>query len=196
MNWLAHVFLSPCLFEDRLGNIIADLIKGKQRKSLSPIFDKGIECHLLIDSFTDRHPVFKQSKKRIIVEQKRYSGILIDVFYDHLLARNWHLYSQISLGEFTTEVYESFLNNLDKIPPTIVTNIKRIVDEDLLGSYYHIAGIEKTLIRIKRRLSTKHNHNFDVDQAMKQLQDDYSNFNQEFNLFFPEIIEHIEHNLD
>ena len=195
MNWLAHLFLSPSVFEDRLGNVIADLIKGQQRKNLNPRFNKGIQCHLLIDNFTDHHPVVKSSKRLMITQHRRYSGILVDIFYDHLLARNWNRYSKVSLSEFTTEIYDSFLHNFDEIPQTINPLIKRMIDEDWLGSYHEVLGIETTLTRIKRRLSIKHHRYFDVDKAMQQLEDDYSSFNDDFNVFFPQMIEHLEQNL-
>lgn len=196
MNWLAHLFLSHPQVEDRLGNIIADLVKGKNRKTLNSRFDKGIECHLFIDFFTDHHPVVKHSKKQIILQHKRYSGLLVDIFYDHLLAKNWNNYSQVSLSEFKEEIYESFINNLDGIPETATQILKQMVDEDWLGSYYNIFGIEKALIRIKKRLSTKHCNDFDVSKAIKQLQDNYNDFNKDFNLFFPDIIEQINQNIN
>lgn len=98
MNWLAHLFLSEPRIEDRLGNILGDLVKGKSRHNLNPHFNSGIKSHLLIDSFTDKHLVVKRSKKRMNLDYKRYSGVLVDIFYDHFLAKNWHNYSQFSLA--------------------------------------------------------------------------------------------------
>ncbi len=190
MNWLAHLFLSQPKFEDRLGNILPDLVKGKNRYNLSPCFDRGIKCHLLVDSFTDRHSIVKRSKKRIIPQHTKYSGILVDVFYDYFLAKNWDHYSQVSLSIFNKEVYESFANNLDKIPAT--KRIKHMIDEDLLGSYYYLSGIEKALTRIKKRLSPKHSNNFIVDRAIRQLEESCDDFNEDFNIFFPELIEYVK----
>ncbi len=193
MNWLAHLYLSNPQVEDRLGNIIADLVKGKNRQTLNPCFNQGIKCHLEIDNFTDNHLIVKHSKKLIISQHRRYSGLLVDVFYDYLLARNWNNYSDVSLSEFTTEIYRSFLDNWDKIPPEVANLVfKRMIDEDWLNSYYHLSGIEKTLTRIKGRLSAKHHDYFDVGKAIQQLEDDYDEFDRDFNLFFPEIIEYIK----
>ncbi|GAB4536332.1 MAG: hypothetical protein Tsb0014_24030 [Pleurocapsa sp.] len=79
MNWLAHLFLSQPQVEARLGNILADLVKGKEQPTLNSRFYRGIKCHLLIDSFADRHLIIKRSKQRIIAQYKRYSGLLVDI---------------------------------------------------------------------------------------------------------------------
>ncbi len=191
MNWLAHLFLSEPKVEDRLGNILADIVKGKDRKKLSPRFNKGIECQLLVDSFTDTHLIVKHSKKIISPEYKRYSGLLVDIFYDHLLARNWSNYSQFSLSQFNQEIYESFLKNLDGVPEKARKIITQTIDEEWLGSYYHISGIEKALIRIKKRLSPKHNDLFVIEDFIEQIELQYSQFERDFKIFFPEIIDYL-----
>ncbi len=192
MNWLAHLFLSRPTIDDRLGNLLADLVKGTNRQNLSPRFNTGIKCHLLIDSFTDRHLIVKRSKNRIDTDYKRYSGVLVDVFYDHILARNWQKYSQVSLSEFTEEIYTSFKNNLEDLPLRSSTIITYMINEKWLDSYYNMSGVEETLIRIKRRLSDKHSNIFIVRNLMKQLENQYNNFEEDFNLFFPEIIDYLK----
>ncbi|MDJ0716150.1 MAG: ACP phosphodiesterase [Prochloraceae cyanobacterium] len=192
MNWLAHLFLSEPTIEDRFGNLLADLVKGTNRQKLSPRFNKGIKCHLLIDSFTDRHLIVKRSKNRIDTDYKRYSGVLVDIIYDRILARNWQRYSQVSLSEFTEEIYTSFKDNLDDIPMPTRKNIERMIDEKLLDSYYYMSGVEKALIRIKQRLSSKHSNLFIVSNAMKQLENNYEGLEEDFNIFFPEIIDYLK----
>jgi acyl carrier protein phosphodiesterase len=103
MNWLAHILLSEPNIENRLGNLLGDLVKGKDLDGLNPKLRRGVSRHYAIlqrrgfanDKFTDSHPIVKISKQRIDREYSKFAGILIDVFYDHLLAKNWVLYSEI-----------------------------------------------------------------------------------------------------
>ena len=196
MNWLAHLFLSQPDGKHRLGNLFGDLIKGKERRKLNSCFNEGIRQHLLIDSFTDCHPIVKLSKQRIDIQHRRYRGVLIDVFYDHFLAINWHLYSSVELKDFTRNVYRSFIEYWDEIPmfPRIV--IFRMMEQDWLGSYYYIAGVETTLKRIKTKLSQKHHDFFVVESFIGELENNYDLLNRDFNLFFPEIIKYLNSQQD
>ena len=100
MNWLAHAFLSSADTDFRLGNLLADIVKGSDLDGMPPEFLAGVRCHRAIDSFTDSHPVPRRSRVRIAGEWGRFSGILIDVFYDHFLAVNWDRYADVPLPAF------------------------------------------------------------------------------------------------
>jgi len=97
MNWLAHLLLAEPNPELRLGNLLGDLVKGEERKILNPQLQRGLECHQAIDIFTDKHSIVKCSKKRLDPQYRRFAGILVDVFYDYILANNWDDYSDRSL---------------------------------------------------------------------------------------------------
>ena len=148
MNWLAHLLLSEAKVEHRLGNLLGDLTKGKERENLSTEILRGIADHQKIDIFTDSHPIVKQSKQRIVPQYRRFSGILVDVFYDHILAKNWHNYSDISLEYFASEIYISFEPYLGHIPIKASIVIQRAFTDNWLTSYRDLDGIEKALKRI------------------------------------------------
>jgi acyl carrier protein phosphodiesterase len=96
MNWLAHILLSEPNVENRLGNLLGDLVKGKDLDGLNCNLRRGISRYYAIlqrrgfanDKFTDSHLIVKISKKRIDKEYSKFAGILIDAFHDHLLAKN------------------------------------------------------------------------------------------------------------
>ena len=192
MNWLAHLFLSKPDGEHRLGNLLGDLVKGKERKELNSCFSEGIKCHLLIDSFTDRHPIFRRSKRRVSSQHRRYSGVLIDVFYDHFLAKNWQDYSSVSLASFTKDVDNSFTEYWYLIPTFPRMVIYKAFEQDWLGSYYYISGIEATLKRIKLKLSNRHQNLFIVNAFLQELENNYDELERDFQEFFPEIISYLE----
>ena len=86
MNYLAHLFLSDGTPESLIGNLLGDFVKGSIENIYSLKIIEGIYLHRKIDSFTDSHPIFRSSKRLIGVDRRRFSGIMIDVFYDHFLA--------------------------------------------------------------------------------------------------------------
>ena len=191
MNWLAHLLLAEPTPEGQLGNILGDLVKGKARKSLTPKLQAGIACHQAIDVFTDAHAIVKCSKNRIDPKYRRFAGVLIDVFYDYILATNWHDYCELGLNEFTTTVYASWSNCLESLPPYACSVILRLMDENWLATYDTLSGIEQTLARISWRLNRRRKRKYDLTPAIIQLLDNYSALEQDFQQFFPQLQLHV-----
>ncbi|MGH8241513.1 MAG: ACP phosphodiesterase, partial [Steroidobacteraceae bacterium] len=169
MNWLAHVFLSEPNVQFQLGNLLADVVRGAQRDAMNADFVRGAACHKAIDAFTDAHPVVKRSRARIGSEQRRFSGVLIDVFYDYYLARNWERYSPIALDVYTAAFYASAEAHLFELPPVARTMLERIIRHDLLGSYARVDGVEHALRRISTYLESRWHRQFALDQGVRDL---------------------------
>ena len=192
MNWLAHLLLAESDAELRLGNLLGDLVKGEERKTLNKKLQRGLESHQAIDIFTDQHSVFKRSKKRISPEYRRFAGILVDVFYDYILANNWDTYSEIPLALFTKNTYSSWTNYLDDIPLYSQAVIHRLIAENWLYSYRNIEGIETTLARISDRINRKRQkRQYDLTPAIKDLTMTYGLLESDFQEFFPQLQSHI-----
>ena len=126
MNWLAHVFLSEPDVEFQLGNLLADVVRGPQRDGMSASFVRGAACHKAIDAFTDAHPVVKRSRARIGNEYRRFSGVLVDMFYDYFLARDWERYSSMTLDAYTSAFYASVQAHAIELPPDARTLLERM----------------------------------------------------------------------
>jgi acyl carrier protein phosphodiesterase len=192
MNWLAHLFLSEPEVEPRLGNLLADLVKGKARAGLPPGILRGIACHQAIDAFTDFHPVVQRSKRRVGEEHGRLAGVLVDVFYDHFLARDWARYAAVPLEQFTAEVYASLGGHpTDCLPAEARDALGRMIAEDRLGSYRRLAGIEAALERIGLRLEARLGRPFALGRAVRELEAHYDAFGADFTEFFPELRAHV-----
>ncbi|MEJ0028951.1 MAG: hypothetical protein WDO15_00545 [Bacteroidota bacterium] len=89
MNFLAHLSLSDNEPKLMLGNFMGDFVKGRNLASkFEPLIVSGIELHRAIDHFTDTHKVVQQSKKRLDGKYGHYSGVIVDVFFDHFLSVN------------------------------------------------------------------------------------------------------------
>ena len=106
MNFLAHLFLSDENPEIMVGNFIADMVKGNSFLGYPTTIGKGIRIHRNIDKFTDSHPIVQLSKKRLRPNYRKYAGVIVDMFYDHLLAVDWHTYSPIPLASFAEKAYK------------------------------------------------------------------------------------------
>ena len=92
MNYLSHLFLAEDTEESRIGNLLGDFVKGRLDDSFSPEIIKGIKTHRKVDSFTDSHYIIKQTKKLISPGRRKYSGVLVDIFFDHFLTNQWGKY--------------------------------------------------------------------------------------------------------
>lgn len=192
MNWLDHILLSEHNVDNRLGNLLGDLVKGREIDKLSYELRQGIDLHYAIDRFTDSHPIIKTSKQRIDPEYRKFAGILIDVFYDHFLAKNWRLYSDSVLSDFTTEIYNSFQSYKGEIPQSAMQVIQQMIDEDWLTSYQSFDGIENALKRIDNRIKSRMGNQISLVSAVATLEQEYINLEQDFYSFFPELQHHMQ----
>jgi acyl carrier protein phosphodiesterase len=183
MNFLSHLYLAGDSEGLIIGNYIADSVKGKALLNFSPEIQKGIVLHRKIDTFTDSHPIVEQSKQRLREKYKKYASVIVDIYYDHYLAINWNTYSHVGLKEFTQNVYQIIKSNHDVLPEKSVDFTKYMLQHDILFAYSKLDGIEKVLIGMAGRASFQSN----MEHAINDLREYYQEFDQEFNLFFPEL---------
>jgi acyl carrier protein phosphodiesterase len=191
MNWLAHLYLSEPSTEFRVGNLLPDLLSISELAYLPPEFQRGIEQHRRIDAYTDSHPIVRKCINRVPSNFRRFGGVLIDLFFDHFLACDWHLYSSISLPCFADEVYDSFDGLREDLPHHVLINLDKIRAHDLLCSYQDISGITAALERIDSRLRRPSN----LGKAICFLEQDYASYYSDFGAFFPELQRHVALNL-
>lgn len=185
MNYLAHIYLSGDNDMVTIGNFIADGIKGLTYKTYPKEIQIGILLHRNIDSFTDAHPVFRQSTKRLHKKYGHYSGIIVDILYDHFLAKNWNKYSNISLETYTEYFYKLLENHHELLPLRIQKMIPYMLTDNWLVSYASLDGILKVLEGMNRRTKNRSR----MDEAINELNDFYSEFETEFTTFFDELIQ-------
>jgi acyl carrier protein phosphodiesterase len=187
MNSLAHLNLSDPTPAFRLGNLLPDLVPASVLAGLPPEFQAGIQRHRRIDAFTDEHPVFRRSIRRINPPFQRYGGVLVDIFYDHVLAREWSSYAATPLPEFAAEIYASFETHWAQIPANVRLRLEAMREADLLCSYREIAGITQALARIGARLRRP----IDLAASVPVLEQEYEAFRADFAEFFPQLIAHV-----
>lgn len=152
MNWLAHVWLSPNDPRQRLGNLLADMLRPAEVAQLPAGYAPGFTLHRFIDEFADAHPATRRTAQRFWSTHRRVSGILADVFFDHVLAAHWHEFEPRPLAEFTTAFYAEIDAHLPELPPSVHPVLQRLAAEDWFGSYATLAGIDDILTRMEFRL--------------------------------------------
>jgi acyl carrier protein phosphodiesterase len=151
MNFLAHAFLAgdnPALI---VGGVIGDWIKGPLPGALPEDLARGVALHRAIDSFAETHPAFCRSRTRFSPERRRYGGVLVDIFYDHLLALDWARFHHATLAAYCAGVYREIARRLDDLPEAARPPLRLMADEDWLSSYTDLAGIADVLTRMARR---------------------------------------------
>lgn len=183
MNFLAHIYLSGNNEFIKIGNFMADGIRGKQFENYSKEIQKGILLHRAIDTFTDAHPIFRESTKRLHEHYHHYAGVIVDIFYDHFLAKNWKNYSDEDLDNYVADFYQSLHNNYDLLSDKTQKMLPYMEKQNWLLSYQSIEGIHQILTQMDRRTQNTSNMRF----ASEELQEYYSEFEQEFSSFFEEI---------
>jgi acyl carrier protein phosphodiesterase len=193
MNFLAHAFLSGDDEKILVGNFIADFVKGKQAlNEFEKRVIKGIELHRAIDAYTDSHQVVRESKNRLRAKYRHYSAVIVDVFYDHLLAKNWKSFHQQSLEEFASATYRTIESFSDILPLPVRQMLPYMIRGNWFVGYAHIAGINQALSGMARRTP----YTSKMDEASRELQDHYEDFEKEFKIFFPELITYTRNWLD
>lgn len=151
MNFLAHALLAGDASALIVGGVIGDWIKGPLPGVLPDDLAKGVALHRAIDSFVESNPAFRRSRSRISVDRRRYAGVLVDVFYDHLLARNWAAIHNQPLHEYCEAVYRLIKDRLNDLPVSSRPALTLMAEEDWLTSYEQIEGIADVLARMSRR---------------------------------------------
>lgn len=188
MNFLAHLYLSGKNDQVIVGNFIGDWIKGNEFKKYPLDVQKGILVHRSIDSYTDNHSVVRQSKSRLNHKYHKYSGIIIDIFYDHFLASNWENYSKQNIDDFMSMVSKSIEQNLDVLSVEMQDFFPRFMRHRWIESYHTVEGIEKVLEGMSRNTSLPDETKFAIDI----LKEHYTSFSDEFFTFFPQLMNNIE----
>lgn len=191
MNYLAHIYLSG---EDEgvtIGNFIADGIKGKKYEKFPKPIQRGILLHRGIDSYTDNHPIVRQSTKRLHKNYGHYSGVIVDILYDHFLAKNWAAYHKQPLVSYVDDFYNLLRNNFEILPERIQRMMPYMIADNWLLSYATIPGISKILQQMNVRTKGISKMNF----AIIELEEYYDEFENEFTDFFNELSDYSKNKL-
>jgi len=183
MNFLAHIYLSGENDLIKIGNFMADGIRGKHFEHFPEDVQRGILLHRFIDTYTDSHDIFRKSTKRLHDRYHHYSGVIVDIVYDHFLAKNWSNYSEEKLESFINRFYNSLNENYGILTEKTQGLMPYMIERNWLLSYRTTEGIHQILTQMDRRSKNISKMQF----AIEELNEFYDDFEEEFTLFFEEI---------
>ena len=187
MNYLAHLFLAAPEDEYRIGSILADFTMGTIDDLRGRYGDKiacGIRHHRDIDRFTDSHPVVAHSVDALRGDYSAYSGIIVDVVFDHFLLKYWERFSTIPAETFMDAAYRS-LDCWDwEFPPRYQRVIAHLVEKQWLDSYRQLENVAYALARVGERFPRE----TPLDNTLPGLRGAYDLLEADFLSFFPELM--------
>lgn len=187
MNYLAHVFLARETSETIVGGLLGDFVKGGAACGYPDEIRAGILLHRQIDRYTDGHAIVRASRGLIGAPRRRFAGIMVDVFYDHFLARHWARYSPTPLREFTQQIYAILAPHRATFPDRLQRVLPRMIADDWLGSYGQIQTVDAALKGIARRFK-QYGRARTLECAVADLEEHYTQFENDFLVFFPDLM--------
>ncbi len=185
MNFLVHFYLDCDSPEAMVGSVMPDLCRGPMPADLPPAARRAFERHRVVDAFTDTHPVFACTRRRLQARHHHFSGILADVFYDHILASEWSRYHDEPLDDFIERVHGAIHHCRAILPVSMRRPAARLVEQNWLGRYATVEGIERTLGQMSVRLSERLNRAIDLAPAAYDLAEQHDAIAADFHAFFP-----------
>lgn len=191
MNFLAHLFLSHHNEDWMIGNMIADFITNRELVGLSDGVRDGVMVHRFIDTFTDKHEAVKASTRRLRFVFHKYSPVVADIYYDYLLIKNWDKYTNYDFEEFRLRTYDVLSKRLDEMPEDLQKRLSQMIAHDWLNQYGNEAGLQMTFDKFASRTTFK----VDFSNAAKILLDYQIEFDDDFNRFFPEVMNHVKYDM-
>lgn len=188
MNYLAHVFLAGPRPDAIAGALLGDFIKGTQAAERYPApIRAAIALHRAVDRYTDQHPTVFASRCLVSPSRRRFGGIMVDVFYDHFLARHWSRYSSEALPAFTARVYAALTQHEATAPERLQRMLPRMRADDWLASYADVEAIDAAINGISRRLKRANNLAGGAEELLRH----YDSFDEYFSAFFPQLLRHV-----
>jgi len=192
MNFLAHIYLSGDSKNILIGNFIGDYVKGKKFTGYPEEVIQGIMLHRKIDSFTDSHILTHSSKKIIAEKYGLYAGIVVDIYYDHFLSANWHLYSEIPLREYIQDRYRLLDSGFSIFPAGVKSWFPYFIKSNWLETYIHFNGLNMVFKRMSFRTSLPDHSEY----AVSQLKENYDYLKENFLEFFTDLREMVQKDYD
>ena len=183
MNHLAHLALAGDKPEMVIGGFLGDFVKGRLNDRFDPEIEAGIRLHRAIDAFTDQHPETTSAAGRFKPPYRRYSGILLDVLFDHLLAQNWSDYYDSELEQFSKDVLTLLVKSRGHLPLRVHQMVTRMQSVNSLASYGEVRFLEGAFSQLSRRLTRTN----PIDDALNPCLKLLPYILQDFQRFYPEL---------
>lgn len=191
MNFLGHLYFSRNNTDLMASNLLGDFIKGKDLSNYTQITQQGIFLHRSIDSYIDQHPAVKELLHILYKPLPKIAGIAVDLYFDHLLAKNWNRYHETKLEDFVQEFYNSIDLKTPDFTPDFIHVLKKMQDKNWLCQYQYKAGLNKACLGVSSRISFKNEltNGLEVfDKYETIIEFTFETFMKEANHFFNQLV--------
>ncbi len=144
-----------------------------------------IMVHRQVDSYTDSHPVVRASLQLFAGPRRRFAGIVLDVFYDHMLSQRWEAFSDVPRARFIARFYAALQAHQHLLPEPLRAMLPSLIGHDWLARYHHMDGVEWAITRMSQRLSKNGSL---LRAGLDDLHSNYTALAAGFDQFFPELV--------
>ncbi|MDP2058671.1 MAG: acyl carrier protein phosphodiesterase, partial [Flavobacteriaceae bacterium] len=120
---------------------------------------------------------------RLFPTFRHYHLVLMDMFYDHLLAKNWSRYSDVPLEVYAENFYQLLEDNIAVLPDKTLRMLPHLRRENWLLQYATLEGLAFILFQMNYRIRHKVDLVSGID-IFKQYETEYET---EFEAFFVEV---------
>ncbi|TBR36205.1 MULTISPECIES: ACP phosphodiesterase [Dyella] len=185
MNHLAHALLAGDDEGLVLGGLMGDFVHGRLEDDMLParVLD-GIRLHRAIDVYTDAHPEVVAAKAMLPTPYRRYGGILLDMWFDHDLARDFARWSDVPLADYSRRIHD-LLHRHDDLLPDAMRRFRDYMDaHDLPAGYADPVELDRAFRGVSHRLTRAN----PVGTAMPVLAERDAGLRERFEAFFPQLM--------
>jgi len=188
MNHFAHLVLAQPTVESTVGNLLGDFARGLDAGSLAPPVRAGLLNHRAVDRFTDSHPLVVEMRRSFSRARRRFAGIALDIYFDHLLIDYWDQLEQRSLEPLISGFYRRMAAGQAMMPGQDMRRVtRRMIDYDWFGSYRELEAIATSLDRVAARIRFANS----FANAIEDLQRNDTLIRQGFLEFYPQLQQHV-----
>ncbi len=189
MNHFAHLVLSRPTVESTVGNLLGDFARGVDPAALPAPVRAGLLNHREVDRFTDSHPLVREMKQCFSRKRRRFAGIALDIYFDHLLINHWRRFENRDLENLISEFYRRMSAARELMPGENMRRItRRMVEHDWFGSYREIDAVAKSLDLVAGRIRFSNR----FDNAIKDLLHNHDMIRDGFFEFYPQLQRHVD----
>jgi len=188
MNHFAHLVLSQPTVESTVGNLLGDFARGVDEARLSSRVFAGLRNHRAVDRFTDSHPLVIEMRRQFSPKRRRFAGIALDIYFDHLLISEWSQFEEGTPEQAKEVFYRRMEAGQALMPARKMQSVTcRMIEYDWFGRYRETDSVAEALDRVAARIRFAN----DFDNAIEDLQNNHEDIQAAFVEFYPQLKTHI-----
>ncbi|MDD2984449.1 MAG: acyl carrier protein phosphodiesterase [Crocinitomicaceae bacterium] len=187
MNYLGHLYFSNNDSELMTANLFGDFVKGRDLSAYQPKVQEGILLHRKIDSFIDQSETVLILMRKLYASLPKVSSVAIDLFFDHLLAKNWNQFHPVPLDDFLNQYYQNIQLSEQLYAAKFIGMMQKLIEHNWISYYPTLYGLEKSCQGVSSRISFPNelkNGKIVFLEYEEEITDTFFQFMKEANEYF------------